>query len=168
MSTLLNEIRSNFGLNSSVETNDHIVVWDGYDELEKKSAVNFFSRKSWKEIYNHLYVLNGNGGAYYLEEWSVLSFPALSHYGRAYLEFMIETLNSEKPDEEFVIFFIGQLYQVIYMHKGSPFSLVQTEIIKELVQYAVKKSENKECFEYFSNDIKEAGTKFFNELKKSQ
>ena len=77
----------------------------------------------------------------------------------------METLESEEPDDEFVYFLIGALYQVIYMHKGSPFNEAQTETIENLVHYSLRK-ENRDRFEYYGNDVKEYGELFFSELRK--
>lgn len=96
----------------------------------------------------------------------MLNTIALSYFARAYFEYMIETLNSKEPDEEFVFFLIGELYQIIYMHKGSPFSTAQTEVVKNLVQYAAQEANNRNHFEYFSEYIQENAQQFFNELSK--
>jgi len=162
MPEFLTKITSNFGNTKILTNKDSLVDWDGYDELDKKGAIKYFSRKDRDNVLNHL----REGGAYYLEEWCVLNKVALSCCAYAYLKHFIETLDSEEPDEEFVIFFIAQLYQVVYMHKGSPFTSIQTEIIKDLVLYAVQKAKTVKYFEYFSEDISENGQQFFNELSK--
>lgn len=162
MKEILEVVRKNFGNPNFAVCNNSLVDWDGYDELEKKSAVHFFSKKDWKRILYHLH----EGNAYYLEEWSVLNNVNLDYYARAYFEHWIDNLNSDNPDEEYIYFLIGELYQIIYMHKGSPFSSTQTEVIKRLVQLSILQAENKQRFEYYSNDIIENGRQFFSELSK--
>jgi len=58
-----------------------------------------------------------------------------THFGlaRAHLEFLWETLAEEQPDEEFVFHLLGQLYQVFFIHKGSPFSALQTDLLRRIV-----------------------------------
>jgi hypothetical protein len=92
-------------------------------------------------------------GAYFHEEWSVLSPRALAYYARAYLEFLQETLATAQPDEEFVFYFLGALYQVFYMHKGSPFSSPQTILIRRIVRRTGERAAGG-LFEYFGDDIK--------------
>lgn len=113
-----------------------LVVDDGFEGLEKNGAMAFYADKSWEEVLKHLRNLKNEqvfGAAYYLEEWSVLSDTALSYYIRAHLEYLIDQLNGKNSDVLFVLYFIGQLYQVAYIHKGSPFSQEQTAFLKEMV-----------------------------------
>ena len=56
---------------------------DGFDQLEKEDAVRFFSGKDWPDVLTYLRELKDEpvfAGAYFLEEWSVLSPPALAYY----------------------------------------------------------------------------------------
>jgi hypothetical protein len=73
------------------------------------------------------------GGAYFLEEWSVLSPRALAYYARAHLEFLLETRASAQTDEEFIFCFLGQLYQVV--HAGNPFHPAQTNLLRRVVEW---------------------------------
>lgn len=73
-----------------------------------------------------------------LEEWSVLSKGALSYYIRAHLEFLLDQLGCEDPDELFVHSLVGQLYQVAYMYKGSPFNQVETDFLKKVAEVVMK------------------------------
>lgn len=134
-----------------------LVSWDGFDVLDKEGAVRFFSGQTWADVLAHLQGLKDEPlyrGAYFHEEWSVLTAGALGYYGRAYLEFLRETLATAQPDEEFVFYFLGALYQVLYMHKGSPFSSVQTNLLRRIVERIGQKAVAGASFPYFGDDIK--------------
>jgi hypothetical protein len=134
-----------------------LVLADGFDELEKESAVGFYSGKAWTDVLAHLQRLKDEPvfrGAYFLEEWSVLSPVALAYYARAHLEFLHETLATARPDEEFVFYFLGQLHQIVYMHKGTPFSPTQTDVLRRMVARIGEKAAAGGAFEYFGDDIK--------------
>ena len=83
----------------------------------------------------------------------MLSPQALAYYARAYLEFLRETLAAAQQDEEFVFHFLGALYQVFYMHKGSPFSPTQTNLLRRIVERIRDKAAALEAFDYFVEDI---------------
>jgi hypothetical protein len=134
-----------------------LVLWDGFDQPTKEDAIRFYSGKTWMDVLAHLRKLKDEpvfAGAYFLEEWSVLSPPALAYYARAYLEFLQETLASAQPNEEFIFHFLGQLYQVFYMHKGSPFSPVQMNALRGVVERLGEKAAAPGSFEYFGDDIR--------------
>jgi hypothetical protein len=136
---------------------DELVRWDGFDVPAKEDAVRFFSGKTWPDVLGHLQGLKHEQvfrGAYFHEEWSVLSPPALAYYARAYLEFLWDTLTTMEPDEEFVFYFLGALYQVFYIHEGSPFSAIQTRLLRRVVDWIDQKAAALECFDYFVDDIK--------------
>lgn len=127
------------------------------DVLDKEGAVRFFSRQTWADVLAHLRGLKDEPAfkaACFLEEWSALSSPALAYYARAYLEFLRETLSSPQPDEEFVFYFLGALYQVFYMHKGSPFSPMQTNLLRRMVERIRDMAAALEWFDYFVDNIK--------------
>ena len=166
MESLRLAIAANFGEASQPRSNN-IVLWDGFDQLEKESAVRFYAGKSWADVLKHLRGLKNEpvfGGAYYLEEWSVLTREALPYYLRAHLEFLLETLSSPRPDEEFVFFFLGQLYQVIYMHKGSPFNPAQTLLLQRVAEHVAENADDQKRFVYFHQDIKTQVATFLAEL----
>lgn len=141
-----------------------LVVWDGFDQLDKEAAVQFFSAKTWRDVLSHLRGLKDEpvfGGAYFLEEWTVLSPSPLAYYARAYLEYLRETLASAQPDEEFVFDFLGNLYQVAHM--GSPFDPAQTDFLRRVVQQTAEAAAASGSFEYFADDIKHQAEKFLTE-----
>jgi len=162
MNNFPGRIKSQFKVSHFVPDKTSLVEWDGFDELEKKQAIKFFAGKNSGHLLAHL----RRGEAYFLEEWTVLKLEALIHYARAYFDYLIEQLQSDVPDEEFIFFLMGALYQMIYIHKGSPFSRAQTDLIKELVHYTLKKSEHNPLFEYFKHDIHNSAQEFFAELNK--
>jgi hypothetical protein len=138
-----------------------LVVWDGFDQLDKEDAVQFFSGKTWQDVFSHLRGLKDEqvfGGAYFLEEWTVLSPSPLAYYARAYLEYLRETLASGTPDEEFVFYFLGGLYQVAHM--GSPFDPSQTALLRRVAQQTAETAAASATFEYFADDIKQQAEKF--------
>ena len=133
-----------------------LVISDGFDELEKQGAITFYAGKSWDDALAHLRGLKHEpvfGGAYYLEEWSVLSVSALSYYMRAHLEFLLDQLDSKNPDELFVHSFIGALYQIAYMHKGSPFSQEQTIFLRKLAEAVAQDARDLERYGGLGIDI---------------
>ena len=143
MDALGNQIADSFGLGPRPSSTE-IVVWDGFDQFEKEGAVKFFEGKSWHDVLAHLRNLKNApvfGGAYFLEDWTVLSPTALPYYLRAYLEYLEETLSSLQPDEEFVVQLLAEMYQLIYMHKGSPFTSSQTVLLKNVACLTAERAE---------------------------
>jgi hypothetical protein len=129
MDHLLSEVQKLFGL-GSVPSANCLVKWDGFDPLEKESAVRFYSGKTWSDVLRHYQ----RGGTHELEAWAVLSEPSLSYYGRAQLEYLFETVDSACPDADFISQFFHQLYQLAYMHQGSPFTLMQTDLLARIAK----------------------------------
>lgn len=102
-----------------------LVKNDGWDELDKDAALRFFPGKSWQDLLNHLRSIDNHptlGACFMLEEWSVLEPPAISYYARAYLEHLIDTVESEDPDDRYIHEFFGSLYQIVYSarHESMP------------------------------------------------
>lgn len=166
MDTLRNEVANYFGREGQPSVNG-LVITDGFDELEKERAIAFYAGKSWTDVLHHLHGLKNEpvfGATYYLEEWSVLSKESLRYYLRAHLEFLFENLYCNNPDEEFIASFVFQLYQVIYMHKGSPFSPEQTLFLKKVATVIAENAKDQKRFEYAGNDIIENVKQFLAEL----
>ncbi len=129
MDHLLTEVRSLFG-SGHLPNADTLVKWDGFDQLEKGTAVRFYSGKTWEDILLH----HQRGGTRELEAWSVLREPSLSYYGRAHLEYVFGTVDSANPDDGFVSNLFHQLYQLVYMHKGSPFTPAKTDLLVRIAK----------------------------------
>lgn len=162
MANFRNHINECFYTSDFVPDESSLVEWDGYDELEKKSAIKCFIGKDARRV---LEILRKDG-IYYLEEWTVLKPKALIHYAHAYFYYLVETLESDEPDEEFVFDLMGALYQLIYMHKGSPFTPQQTTLINELVSYAMQQAQDGSRFEYCGDDIRDGAGQYFTELSR--
>lgn len=158
-----NKIKRLFKVSRFTPKETSLVVWGGYDELEKKSAVDFFNGKDSGRLLADL----KKGEACGLEEWSVLALPALTYYASAYFCYLLDSLESDVPDEEFVFYLLGALYQVVYMHKGSPFSAEQTGLIKELVALIEQEAKDDTRFEYYSADIQNSVKQFNIELNRN-
>ncbi|MES2890125.1 MAG: hypothetical protein V4739_19170 [Pseudomonadota bacterium] len=124
MQQLLNEVRTLFG-SGPVPGAEALVDWDGFDLLDKETAVRFFAGKSWEAVLEH----DRGHGPCELEAWSVLRAPLLSYYGRAHLEYLFETTASDSPDDGFVSQLFHQLYQQVHRHKKSPFTAAQTSVL---------------------------------------
>ena len=153
MNPLPLEIATGFGQGEAPDEGE-LVLWDGFDQMDKEDAVRFYSGKAWPDVLAHLRSLKDRpvfGGTYFLEEWSVLTPPALAYYARAHLEFLLETLAGAQPDEEFIFSFLGQLHQVV--HTGSPFHPTQTNLLRRVVEWIGEKAAAQGSFEYYGNDI---------------
>ncbi|MGQ0801059.1 MAG: hypothetical protein ACT4NL_13250 [Pseudomarimonas sp.] len=129
------KIKEHFG-GESVPPRSALVVFDGFDQLDKEDAEDFFRGKSWAALFSYLHeielsVMRGN--AFMLEEWLVLEPDALSYYARAYLEYVVETSESEEPNEEFIARFLGVLYQLIYSGRYFLLSEPQRETFSTMV-----------------------------------
>jgi len=167
LESLRHQIVANFG-GGSKPRSDEVVLWDGFDQLEKESAVKFYAGKTWTDVLLHLQDLKNAalGGAYYLEEWSVLNREdALPYYLRAHLEYLLETLSSAEPNEEFMFFLIGQWYQVIYMYKGSPFNPEQTKLLQRVALFVADSANDERRFPFFNQDIGDQVKIFLGELQ---
>jgi hypothetical protein len=150
------EIKNHF-LYRTKPRNDELVARDGFDELDKSSAVDFYSGKSWEDVLRHLQALTA--GNFYFDELTVLSPQALGYYLRAYLQFLIETLSSQEgPNEGYVSEFFHGMYQMIYMHKGSPLTPEQTAVIVKIAEHVTVEIQDyqrlPEIGEHISGSIK--------------
>lgn len=146
MNTYRSAVRELFG-HGERPNKDALVSWDGFDQLDKESAVSFYAGLSWEDVLANL----RNGGTYELEEWGVLCSDALFYYARAHLEYLIETVESESPDDGFVAKFFHELYQLVYAHKGSPFKEKQTTLLVNLA-HAVQSAAIERDLEYLLDD----------------
>ena len=161
MEHLHSELARQFGQARTPPHENDLISWNGFDELEKQSALDFYLGKSWPEVLDYLRSPNAY---HHLEEWSVLSKAALPYYLRAHLEYLFETLTNSHPNGEYIFFLLGQLYQVIYMHKGSPFSAEQTHLLEELAHALIRQATSEIRFEYYCEGIEEQALKFLAEL----
>jgi hypothetical protein len=138
MKLIEREVEALFG-QGQMPQRETLVARNGFDCLDKAAAVDFYAGKSWEDVLRHLRKLSG----YELEEWSVLQEPALSYYGRAHLQYLLETLASDSPDDQFVAEVFHQLYQLLFMHGRSPFSPAQTSLLVELAGLIPKVGEQR-------------------------
>ena len=131
-----------------------LVCWDGFDELDKKGAVAFYAGKHWLDVLAFLRDRRLLVGAHaYLEEWSVLTPPAIVYYARAYFEYLLETASSTEPNEEFIFYFLGRLLELF--RAGSPFDAAQTDFIRRVVGWIGERAAEPGVFEYFGDDIRQ-------------
>ena len=156
MNTLHANISSSFGHEKRPPPAD-LVVPDGFDQFEKEDAVAFYEGKTWQDVHAHLQGLKNAvaGAAYFLEEWSVLNPAYLAYYLRAHLEYLFETLASNTPDTEFILHLLGELQQVIHMHKSNPFTSTQTALLKQLAQYVCDHTAKNNLSAYQEQDIEQ-------------
>ena len=160
MNELRSEIQTHFGTGRPPDR-DSLVQWNGFDVLEKETAVEYFAGKTWVDV------LHGfDYGRYFLEQWAVLSAPALSYFARAYLEHFLDEFYSDNPECGFLQFFAHELYQVIYMHKGSPFNSEQTSVLKRVALVASQEARSR--IEVFGDDIARNAEQFLAELRAHQ
>lgn len=146
--------------------NEALVVWDGFDELDKSSAVDFYSGKSWEDVLQHLQA--PTTGNFYFDELTILGPQALDYYLRAYLEFLIETLSSQEgPNEGYVSEFFHGLYQMIYMHKGSPLTPEQTAVIVKIAEHVTVEIQDYQRFPEIGEHISGNVEMLLQELIKS-
>lgn len=158
MITLASKIKSQFKCPSFTPRASNLVIADGYDILDKESARKLFSGKNNAQLLDDLQ----KGKYHCLEEWVVLSVPAMVYYASAYFLYVLETLESKEPDEEFIFHLLGALYQTVYVHKGSPFTLHQNLLIDELITCILEKLDQPEIFEYYRDDIHEGIAQYIN------
>jgi len=167
MITLQNKIATYFGGNR-VPTRNELIKRDGVDPFVKEDAKKAFLGQSWRDLYKHLETLKGAilGADYRLEEWSILEPGALHYYLRAYLDYLLEMLSQNEPDEEFVSLLFHNLYQAVYIHKRDAFDDDQIEVLREVAAYTVKTIKNNKGFEIWKNDIDDNIAMFLTELEK--
>lgn len=165
LESLRAEIKTNFLQDRTKPCKQGLVVWNGFDELDKSSAVDFFSGKSWEDVLHHLQ--EPTVGNFYLEEWAVLGPQAMAYYLYAYLEFLIETLSSQAgPNEEYVSELFHWLYQMTYMHKGAPLNSQQTACIVKVAEHVTVEFQDYQRFPEMGAQISENIGKFLQELVK--
>jgi len=153
-----------FGKGSPPAARD-LIVWDGMDQLDKEEAQRFFQNKKWEDVLTYLQGLRPASAAYFLEEWVVLAPNAISYYARAYIEYLIGTLNSDDPDTEFTANLFAQLYQLAYMYNGHlPFSERQIQLLVAISRASAAIASEGELSSYGEHDIEEQIQKFLQEL----
>ncbi len=164
MNALREDLAKFFGV-GQVPMKEGLVEQDGFDEFEKEDAVSFFAQKSWNEVYELLQGLKDDfwgGGNYRFEEWAVLRPDSIKYYLFAYVEFLLDTLEEEDPDEEFVDYFFFELYQVIRIHGASLFSLEEKDVLRNLSAFTKKAIKENSGFDMWrdgiNNSIREFGT----------
>jgi hypothetical protein len=161
MSTLADDIAAVFTA-AEPPRRDALVVWDGFDQLDKEAALDFYAGKRWEDVLAHLRGLKDAplyGAAFYLEEWAVLSPRALAYHARAHLGFLLETLAEELPDEQYVFYFLGQLEQLVRRGAASPFSPAQTSLLRRVVERVDAQAAEGVSFEYYEDDIRDQAAK---------
>lgn len=146
MDSLLEAISSTFYKNPAPKTD--VVIWDGYDQLDKETAVEFYAGKSWRMVLKELKkYANPNrnyktlGSPFYLDEWCVLEDSALIYYSRAHLEFLIHYVQTSHchDADTYPLKFFHSLYQVFYMRKANPFNKKQTLLLERVAQFTLEK-----------------------------
>ena len=142
MDSLKKEIAQNFGI-GSIPNKHHLVVNDGFDVWDKERGVEFFSSKTWKDVLTWL----KDDKEYYLEELGCLDLKPIQYYLKAYFDYAFETLDAEEGNDDFMMFFFCQFYQLKYMKKFEFFSHSSKELIykfSELVrnQYEIKREKS--------------------------
>lgn len=168
MTDLQNEISNCFKTKFRPNPNQ-LVKFDGYDPFEKEDAMKFFSGKTWVDIFNHLCSLENNmisGADFRLEEWSVLEPSPRYYYLRSYLEFLLETLAKDSPDEQYISDFFHQLYQTIYMYQNNAYSDAQKVVLRKIAAYTVKSTNNHKVIKEWKKDIIESINLFLTKLEK--
>lgn len=165
LESLRAEIKTNFLQDRTKPCKQGLVVWNGFDELDKSSAVDFFNGKSWEDVLHHLQ--DPTVGNFYLEEWAVLGPQAMAYYLYAYLEFLLETLSSQAgPNEEYVNEFFHWLYQMTYMHKGAPLNPQQTACIVKIAEHVTVEFQDYQRFPEMGEQISGNIGKFLQGLVK--
>ena len=168
MKDLRNDITTCFDA-KQIPAPDQFVKRDGFDPFEKEDAVKFFSGKSWNDVLDHLNSLENTmifGADYHLEEWSVLEPKPRYYYLRAFLEFLLETLSKDDPDEQFVSDLFHQLYQTIYMYKYDAYNVLQEAVLRNVAAYATIVVEEHKGFDNWRDDIIDNINRFLFELEK--
>ncbi len=168
MIKLQKEVESCFKTRHKAGT-DQVVIFDGFDALEKEGAVKFFSRKTKKDVLEYLQSRKGDmiaGGDYQLEEWSVLKQNARYYYLQAYLEFLLETQSENEPDEGYISDFFHQLYQTVYMYGREAYSNDQKALLRKISTYTLETVKKHTGIEYWGDDVKDNVDMFLSELEK--
>jgi len=167
VNTLRDAVSASFGQEKPPRATD-LVISDGYDPFEKEDAAAFYGGKTWQDVLTHLQGLKNNpvyGAAYFLEEWSVLNPVHLGYYLRAHLEYLLETLASVAPDTAFVLHLLGELQQITHIHKRSPFTPEQTELLRQLAQHVYNFAAKHNLSAYQEHDIEEYATQLLVDLE---
>jgi hypothetical protein len=167
MTELQNKIEEYFGVKRSPNPTN-LVKLDGYDVLEKEAAIKFFSGKSWNDVLDHLRSTKNNiiaGADFRLEEWSVLDPDPRYYYLRAYLEYLLETLATDNPDEQYISELFHQLYQTVYMYKTAAYNDAQKVLLCKIASHIAEIVKSHKGIEYWGKDITDNINLFLSELK---
>ncbi|MGH9896885.1 MAG: hypothetical protein ACREA0_33780, partial [bacterium] len=112
-----------------------LVVFDGFDQLDKESAVRDFSGRTRGEVTRLIGgdPSSGIGGLWGIEELEVLEPPALQYYLEPFLRFLIAAEYS-KPDE-FTFWLSYHLSEVIRRRGPEIFTAAQREVLEEIATH---------------------------------
>jgi hypothetical protein len=113
-----------------------IVTFDGWDQLDKESAVRAFAGKTREQID----ALIGKGprgfeGLWGIEELEMLEPPALQYYVAPFLRVMVVHQSSE-PDD-FSHFLAYQLSEILKRRGSSAFTEEQRELLADIASHFV-------------------------------
>jgi hypothetical protein len=119
---------------SGAPSRDTLVVFDGFDPLDKESAVQAFSGRTRDEVTRLIGAgPSGIEGLWGIEELEVLEPAALQYYLEPFLRFLI-AIEYSKPDE--VSFWLNyHLSEVIRRRGPEIFTVPQREVLEEIARH---------------------------------
>jgi len=168
MKTIQYEIATCFG-QGPIPRRTELVKHDGVEPFLKEDAEKAFTGKSWSDIYNHLTAVKDQvfSADYHLEEWSILEPGPLNYYLRAYLEYLLDVLQQNEPDGQFVSFLFHELYQAVYVHKRAAFDEAQKKVLRSLADYTNEVIKSNKGIEIERDGIADNIRSFLTELNKN-
>lgn len=118
---------------SKIPTQNELVKFDGFDQLEKESAVKRFLGKSWEEVYNKIVSHGGFGTGSDIEELLVMEPYGLQYYLKSYLLYCIKSEAEPRYENETVHFLIWTLREIFRIRGVQVFTVEQRPLIRQFV-----------------------------------
>jgi hypothetical protein len=111
---------------------DELVDFDGFDELDKKSAVKEFLGKSQAEVYQE--IKTGTfGSVSVIESWAVLKPAALTFYMAPYLKYLACDIDDDPNEDETAHDFFYYLNEFIRIYGPIPLNRKQRDVLLDLI-----------------------------------
>ncbi len=153
--SLLKTIESSFGLGSPPNKNT-LVLFDGFDELDKAHALESFLGKSAAEIANELSQPEGNFGQLgYVEDLIVMEPLGYQYYLAPYLGQIIRNEVDGQPDLELTSLVLFAIREIVRIRGNDAFSQHQRSALFQLVAYLAAGSDRWDSSDAFADSLPE-------------
>ncbi len=151
--TLLRRIKDSFGQGSPPGRME-LVKFDGFDELDKRYALDTFLEKTADEIARELAKQQSRYKSLsYIEVLSVMEPAGYQYYLAPYLMQMVNDETDDAPDLEFVSFVLCAVRGIISHRGPCAFSETQQDVLLDLITLLAAGSARRDPSDAFAESL---------------